>query len=503
MWAKREPDMAAGHFESEMEMPEKPDAKKRDGPFEDPLLDRSLGAILKELRIRRDCTPTRAASILGISKQYLSRIEQGRDLPAIDFLLRFYSYFIDFEHAASSRWLAVLLYRWVDEKGKRQHELHVNREGRDTGGLRGRKEADGQPSTETRGEDARRKLREIVELVLLHDEALSQSPMVAPSPRVKSLADFPDAFLPLTIVCGDRRLTRPFTRGDVFVKSAAISDLMFLPKLKLPEDCVVRPDKMLAAMEERQVREILGSANVLVIGSPIVNLFAREFNRHCLFRFITDPALPIIEAKLRTSSLTDIDRIRAFWRIAEDPLRQPLRQSETDLPADVIQKLQEEVREVFGAIIPSRFIDNMLDQGLSDPISHAMKLRRKNYNDFALVSLGVNPYDDTGQRMCILAAGLGELGTAHAVRTLGENVFANHPWGGIFEVQRDTFKSYPKDFEEAVAHWQTPDYSPALVIERLQTAMKSSATNSSLSALTEKEIMECLEFAVRLITQPS
>ncbi len=302
---------------------------------------------------------------------------------------------------------------------------------------------------------------------------------------------------PLTIICGDGRLSPPVTPGDVFVKSAASTDLMFLHELGLPS-YVFTTDRILASVERKLLEEELSKTNVLVIGSPIVNLMARDFNKHCLFRFIVDSRYEELEAKLKQyhGDFDDIPRIQAFWKIAEDPLRDYHRGADDpNLPPKMVEEIKAEVQKIFGHIIPSQFIANLigLGHGLVDPVDPMVNLHWDSNYDFALISLGENPYNNNFA--CVMVAGFSELGTPHALRKLAEkDFFRDHPFGGVVKVQRQTPKSSTNKFEKALTYWLTKEYKPEDIIENLQEAMQKPLSGSSLGQLTPKQIEACLGF---------
>ena len=271
---------------------------------------------------------------------------------------------------------------------------------------------------------------------------------------------------------------------------------MFLPKLGLPQDCAVKSDKIFATMDEDQLRREFGKTNILVIGSPGVNLASRIFNEHCLFRFTIDPQLNEVEKELGSLDLLDnLPALRAFWKMAKDPAKIDLAEfQDWDLSPELLIRSSEEARRLFGHRSPAYYVSLFSGSGLIDPAQKVVTLQRHNHNDFAVISLGRNPYADKPNYVCIMAAGIGSLGTAHAVRALADKSFAEHPFGGIIKVDLNTIKAPPKDFEEAPAEWHTKSYRPETIIANLETALEQPASESSLSHLTIAEIENCLAF---------
>src|SRR5207248_2874276 len=73
---------------------------------------------------------------------------------------------------------------------------------------------------------------------------------------VRSLKYFPEAFLPLTVICGDRREPTPKTRGDLFAYSVSITDLTFIPQLGLPRDTRIRTDKLCVLLSQESLKRL-------------------------------------------------------------------------------------------------------------------------------------------------------------------------------------------------------------------------------------------------------
>ncbi len=101
---------------------------------------------------------------------------------------------------------------------------------------------------------------------------------------MKLLTRFPEDFQPLVIVTGDRREMPPQSRGDMLAYSVSNSDVMYLNFLNL-KNALILTDKMFAVEPEEHLRRKFGQTNILVIGSPAVNLLARRINGKSIFRF--------------------------------------------------------------------------------------------------------------------------------------------------------------------------------------------------------------------------
>src|SRR3954453_20643829 len=108
---------------------------------------------------------------------------------------------------------------------------------------------------------------------------------------MKPLTDFPEGFEPLVIVTGDRREVPPLSKGDLLAYSASCIDSMYLPLLftgsrqMKTASPIVLSDKQFVTDKEPDLHRRFGETNILVIGSPAVNLLARRINQRSPFRF--------------------------------------------------------------------------------------------------------------------------------------------------------------------------------------------------------------------------
>jgi hypothetical protein len=104
--------------------------------------------------------------------------------------------------------------------------------------------------------------------------------------RSIALSNFPLQFAPLHIIAGDRREQHPKDRADLLCYSASMIDLVSVPRICEKLGGVrISSDKILYRMSEKWKKEELGNSNLLVIGSPAANLFARIVNKTAPFRF--------------------------------------------------------------------------------------------------------------------------------------------------------------------------------------------------------------------------
>ena len=448
------------------------------------MLKKSLGALLIELREKRNSNQHGVAEAAGCTQKHLGDIERDQATPDPDLLLRLYLELVP-EPARNESLLTTLLLLWVERKFEQDEEsVHKKKREDDLGKLDQR---------------IRQQTQEIIERLVGQQHAKSHRPHPA---KLRSLANFPDDFLPLTIISGDRRRFRPRSRGDVFANSASITDLMFLPQLGLPKDCMIRTDKIFALMNEEQLKREFGRTNVLVIGSPMVNLAARAFNEHCIFRFAVAPEVKEVEQKLRHLSFGDNEHFRIFWQMAEDPLRIDLNDyQDLDVSPQELNELSEKVVEIFGRRTPSQYLAKFVGLEMVDPAAEVVTLERTEDNDFGILSLGRNPYAGNDDYVCIMAAGISALGTAQAVLSLARKSFDKHPFGGILEAITND-KPAPRDFEDAHSNWINREgYEPEKVVKNLEAALKQRSKDSSLNHLSLNEIEACLDFVLAMTGQ--
>lgn len=226
-----------------------------------------------------------------------------------------------------------------------------------------------------------------------------------------SLTDFPGMFSPLVVIVGDKREVEPVNAGDLFVFSASTVDDRWLASLRLPPDTEKISDKILmtAHREPEWLKATLGKRNILCIGSPASNLFAREFNENFFFRFAISR-----EAK-------------RHWQEKRDKMYQLSR------PVDFTKFYwdnKENLKQIMRLFKPPGFIDfNYRHLKLGMDVVQS--------RDFAVISLGRNPFSDPKDRFfAILVAGIHHPATANALRALSKpEFFLDHPFGGILEVQ--------------------------------------------------------------------
>lgn len=299
-----------------------------------------------------------------------------------------------------------------------------------------------------------------------------------------SLANFPAQFQPLTIVCGDRRESPPKTRADMFIRSGAMTDQMFLPFLQgLDEPVPLCSDKLFLRMDEDWLIQRFSTTNLLILGSSRTNWASRIVAGATLFRPMIDSKWLAWDAKFRADHrLDDMSMLRVFWRIVETAKTtadgsidaQAVRdQVLPDAEMQWLDAAEAMAREFLAGWTAGGIIQQFCLPGFADPADgtvHGQLMGET--TDFAVVSLGPNPFDKTGQFVSILCAGISGPGTAHAVRMLvtEQERFAAHPYGGVIEVRMPAGESWPARFEKAVCYWETHDYTPERLLANVRHA---------------------------------
>lgn len=267
-----------------------------------------------------------------------------------------------------------------------------------------------------------------------------------------TLADFPQRFLPLTVIVGDKREDEPKNPGDLFVFSASTVDDRWLLDLGLPRGTEKLSDKVLVTASHEWLKERFGRTHLLCIGSPASNLLAREYNDHFLFRFALSRETMIKWQRKREDLLR---RVTPFELLAFK------------------ENSKNDLKHMMRLFKQPGFVDFNY-QNLKVGIDLAEN------RDFAVVSLGRNPFcDPEDGYFAILAGGIHHPGTAHAVRCLGEpKQFLRHPFGGVLEVQvpKDDLRNVPWHERIRMSHadWHrigdgSLEYTPQALLEALET----------------------------------
>jgi transcriptional regulator with XRE-family HTH domain len=431
----------------------------------------ALGELLRSARKERQWTLERLATQVTMNKQRLSAIERGEALPTIDQLIKLYEVLAT-EHDQKIVWLL----QWLA----------------------------GQVQKRELGK-ATAPFQEAIEGAVVQ---FTQTTATWSPGRFRSLADFPAAFQPLTIICGDRRELRPRSRADLFTYSVAITDLMFLEHLGLTARAtMIKSDKLFVLMDDDYLHRTFGNTNLLVIGSPAVNHATRLLNQGAVFRFDLDPALHGWEEKLRVAlQLNDLRALEVFWDIVQKPKHLASYRQRTipGLSTEEVEDLITLAEQLVGDDDPKDLITRFRKPGLVDPADgkvHGTYTRQN--NDFGVISLALNPFAATADYVCIIAAGIHGPGTAQALKGLGDKNdkngegFQERPFGGIIEVDLDQFKDWPTRFETATWKWQTKPYTPQTIVTHLAQALEQKSQGQGpayAQHMTGEEIQACMAF---------
>jgi hypothetical protein len=252
-------------------------------------------------------------------------------------------------------------------------------------------------------------------------------------------------------------------------------------------------------MSHDELRKLYGKTHIFIIGSPATNIASRMINRWSLFRFHLDDTLNTFHDKLVSmKQLHDEDVFRAFLQLLggaanSDP---PDARSGPCLSQREMNDLAEATRVLLGTYRPADFPDRFRRVGLLDPLaSEVMNLPTRMHNDFALVSLAVNPFAEDDQYVCVVAAGRRSRGTAHAVRALAEDSFAERPLGGIFKLELpDGREQRSWLFEDGRREFQTSPYSIAAMRSAFERALSGGAPpgGSLLASFAKDELTACI-----------
>jgi transcriptional regulator with XRE-family HTH domain len=309
-----------------------------------------------------------------------------------------------------------------------------------------------------------------------------------------SLADFPDAFAPpLTVICGDRRETEDHmvTAADLFAYSLAVTDIYYLPLLRPAGGAPkVLSDKLALLMDQAFLEQELGSDNLLIIGSPAVNWAARIVNDNAIFRFDTPQPYRDWQRRYRLEpELQDEETVRFFRKIVEaveegDRLNDPdglrvvvgVRERDQNSKFQVALELARELLSVDASpeelTAPKHIMNQFRRAGIVDPADGRIQaVATRANNDFAMVSIAVNPWDESGEHVAVVVAGIHGPGTAHALRELLENpaFFRERPYGGVIEITLPgRHAAWPTQFRSASCSWQTHPYDAARLIAHFE-----------------------------------
>ncbi len=259
-------------------------------------------------------------------------------------------------------------------------------------------------------------------------------------------------------------------------------------------------------MDEDDLQREFGNTNLLVIGSPAVNLAARVINNHSIFRFNLAPEVREWEEQLRSlQGINDQDVLQGFWRMAQEPDTFDTTQLFSDATEEQAKQMEKLKQGFLSRKSAKDIMSSFKKPGFIDPADERIhaKFTRQD-NDFAIISLGRNPFSTTDDYICIFVAGIHGPGTAHAIRALGEDDFVDHPFGGIIEVHLNLFKDWPTRFEQARWNWQTSKYTPQALLYNLENVLQRPIENwtEPFTNLSTTEVEGCLKFVQSMLTTP-
>lgn len=331
------------------------------------------------------------------------------------------------------------------------------------------------------------------------ESSFTSDPHEVSAQGLPRLGNFPRSFPNLVVVIGDRRETPPITRADLLAHSLSASDLRFLMRLRLGPTTELISDKIFVLMDDAYLAKRFGDKNLLVIGSPAVNLAARRLTADSVFHFDVSAEALAVDSELRgLANLQEKAPLKAAWKLLRDPTlitgKTIVREALDDDPDiaslsdEEIQGLAASLRKMIEPFVhqirnvsEKDHIDGLLDifrkLGIVDPVEHTVRKHESSeHGDIALVSLGPNPFSAAGDltRACTSVAGVHGPGTAQALRLLGDHSSGwprDRPFGGVIRVTMDAFKDWPSKFDEAIADWLTPAYTA----QTLQAAVRSAS----------------------------
>lgn len=300
---------------------------------------------------------------------------------------------------------------------------------------------------------------------------------------LKTLDSFPEDFKPLIIVTGDRREIPPQSKGDLLAYSVSSTDVMYmnhlniLPDEEFTDHGLVVSDKQFVEESEEVLQERFGSTNILVVGSPAVNLLARRINDQCLFRFAISE-----NAKIELEEQYDFidDNIDDDYDLfIYNQCLEGIFDSKTILARYIdllpnIDRLKTKVNKIVPEFKttkicknikthrrPTRYLMHKLDiPGIFDPTSGTVRGKRLGPNvDYGLITITKNPFSDTDEYSLVYVAGVHGPGTALGLKKLAEkDAFTMHPLGGVFDVHLKKQAVYFERILSSDEMWETPGY---------------------------------------------
>lgn len=305
-----------------------------------------------------------------------------------------------------------------------------------------------------------------------------------------TLVEFPKAFQPIVVVTGDRREVPPQSHGDLLAYSVSCTDHMFINYLGLGQSQVLS-DKQFVIEPEEVLRRRFGNTNILVIGSPAVNLLARRINQHAMFRFdIASETYEELEEQYRL--MRDYiepvgDDLFIYYHClegiidAEAILRRfvGLEPNIDDLRRRAERIIEEFKKTRLYSCLPTyprpiRYLMHKLDKpGMFDSLIEGKRGDSIGANtDYGLISVLDNPFSEPrGVFSVVYVAGVHGPGTALGVRLLANRkAFVHHPFGGVFEVKLNRVAPFFEKFQQSKERWETQAYDGKRYNDALERA---------------------------------
>lgn len=294
----------------------------------------------------------------------------------------------------------------------------------------------------------------------------------------RTLADFPEAFYPLVVVCGDRReKSDKIHVADLGAMSNSSAELRWLLKLRLPPETEIWGDKIFLREDAQQLRTRFGGKNLLIVGSPACNHLARRL-------LLRQPppgwrrGLPFFRFNFdQDTSLKIENKLEKLREATSDQL--------LGVSEDVARDLRYWARHMFG-------------QGIFDPSGtekHWIRAMQPDSTlDWGLVTLARNPFCHDETSVSILAAGFHMFGTAKAVERLSNpNSLAEHPLGGVLRIAIPQGRAWAERFDQLQADW---DSNSEYQIPTVRAALTSLLSEKDIFPVraTHEEITETLQF---------
>jgi transcriptional regulator with XRE-family HTH domain len=446
-------------------------------------MEETLGKVIADFRKRKVYNQSQLAKKFDKSKQWLGAIEVGKGTPTLEQLLKLHEELVSKDNQTPESDLGNWLLKWLEKRVNKDVDIN-------------NKEA---------------ALNAIDKLYKQSNRAARTRSASA----VPTLEDFPYGFESLIIICGDRRESPPKSKGDFFVDAFSSADLASLKTLlEKTGPLEIRSDKLFMSGNRSSgdyLKQLYGQRNLIVIGSPAVNLVARAINRNAVFRFATSEGMPefLKYWEEEFPEINDRKLREIFWDMASKwngsleasgiDTNHYYEESGRRIHPGQIEELARKVGELLTSHTVKDVKASFHKYGFIDPVAN----KEQGYflmedNDFGVISLCPNPYSDGGNYFCILAAGTHGPGTDMAVRVLATDPdgFREHPLGGVVEVKLDLEARWSERFSTADFEWQTGKYT---VNEELLGKLRNPKPGSILSKYEEGDLRGLTDFIQRFV----